>query len=109
MTDNQQLPAFSLNKFSRKIPYSFAKNNKICVLTIDDDFVHLAAAKIVTPLVISEIKRKINQPVKLHKVDNKFFDSIIAEAYSSANAAAVVDDMQEDVDLSSLMQTLQRT
>ena len=109
MTDNQQLPAFSLNKFSRKRPYSFAKNNKICVLTIDDDFVHLAAAKIVTPLVISEIKRKINQPVKLHKVDNKFFDSIIAEAYSSANAAAVVDDMQEDVDLSSLMQTLQKT
>lgn len=109
MSVEQQVPAFSLNKFSRKIPYGFAKSNKICVLSADDDFVHLATAKIITPIIISEIKRKINHPIKLHKVEDKYFDSILAEAYSSANAAAVVDDMQEDVDLSSLMQNLQKT
>lgn len=104
-----QAPKFTPNKYSRRIPYTFAKTNRICVLSADDDYVHLACIGQASPLVITEIKRKINLPIKIHRVENKFFDYVLAEAYSSANAAAVVDDVREDIDLSALMQNLQQT
>lgn len=104
-----QPPKFTPNKYSRRIPYTFAKTNRICVLSADDDYVHLACIGQPSPLVITEIKRKINLPIKIHQVENKFFDYVLAEAYSSANAAAVVDDVREDIDLSALMQNLQQT
>lgn len=102
-------PKFTPNKYSRRIPYMFAKTNKICVLASDDEFVHLASVDKPSPLVISEVKRKIHLPIKIHVVEAKLFDGILAEAYSSANAAAVVDDIREDINLSDLMQNLQKT
>lgn len=105
MTQTKFVP----NKYSRRIPYLFAKANKICVLAADDDFIHLASINNPSPLVISEIKRKINLPLKINLIDEKLFDGILAEAYSSANAAAVVDDVRDDINISDLMQTLQKT
>lgn len=104
-----ELPKFAPNKYSRRIPYTFARANKICVLASDDNYVHLVSTDKPTPIVISEIKRKISLPVKLHLIDAKSFDGILAEAYSSANAAAVVDDVRDDIDISDLMQNLQKT
>lgn len=104
-----QAPKFTPNKYSRRIPYTFAKSNRVCVLSADDDYVHLASIGQISPLVITEVKRKINLPIKIHLVESKFFDYVLAEAYSSANAAAVVDDVREDIDLSALMQNLQQT
>ena len=100
---------FSPNKYSRRIPYTFARANKVCIYAADEQFVYLATTIALNPLVISEIKRRVNQPIKLAQIETKLFDSILAEAYSSGNAAAVVDDIQDDLDISSLMQTLQKT
>lgn len=100
---------FSANRFSRRIPYTFARTNKICIFAADEQFVHLATSTKVNPLVITEIKRKVNLPIKIHQIEDKVFDALVAEAYSSANAAAVVDDMQDDIDISDLMQHLQKT
>ena len=100
---------FIPNKYSRRIPYTYARTNKVCIFAADDDFVHIATANKIKPLVMMEIKRKINRPIKFTQIDEKLFDSIAAEAYSSANAAAVVDDMQDDIDISDLMQNLQKT
>ncbi|MDD3267302.1 MAG: type II secretion system ATPase GspE [Burkholderiales bacterium] len=104
-----EMPKFSPNKFSRRIPYTFAKANRICVLSVDDDYVYLVRNGSIVPSVITEIKRKIDLPIKLYEVDTREFDTILAEAYSSANAAAVVDDMTDDIDLSDLVQNLQKT
>ena len=100
---------FSPNKYSRRIPYTYARSNKICIYAADAEFVHIATSVNLNPLVITEIKRKVNQPIKIERIEEKLFDAIIAEAYSSANAAAVVDDIQDDIDISDLMQNLQKT
>ncbi len=100
---------FSPNKYSRRIPYVFARANKVCIFAADDNYVHIATIGDLKPIVITEIKRKVHLPVKLHKIAEKLFDSILAEAYSSGNAAAVVDDIQDDIDISDLMQNLQKT
>lgn len=104
-----ETPKFSPNKYSRRIPYIFAKTNRICVLTSEDDCVHLARSGTIVPSVITEIKRKIDLPIKLHEMSAKDFDAVLAEAYSSANAAAVVDDISDDIDLTDLVQNLQKT
>ncbi|RTL12934.1 MAG: type II secretion system protein GspE [Neisseriaceae bacterium] len=100
---------FSPNKYSRRIPYTYARSNKVCIYAADAEFVHIATSTNLNPLVITEIKRKVNQPIKIERIEEKLFDAIIAEAYSSANAAAVVDDIQDDIDISDLMQNLQKT
>ncbi len=100
---------FSPNKYSRRIPYTYARSNKVCIYAADAEFVHIATSVNLNPLVITEIKRKVNQPIKIEQIEDKLFDAIIAEAYSSANAAAVVDDIQDDIDISDLMQNLQKT
>jgi general secretion pathway protein E len=100
---------FTPNKYSRRIPYTFARSNKVCIFAADEEYVYVATSSKLSPLVISEIKRKVQQPLKINHIEERSFDALIAEAYSSANAAAVVDDIQEDIDLSNLMQNLQKT
>lgn len=100
---------FSPNRFSRRIPYMFARTNKVCIFAADDEFVYVATSGGLKPLVMSEIKRKVHQPIKISAINEKQFDALLAEAYSSANAAAVVDDIQDDIDISDLMQNLQKT
>ncbi|MFN8770300.1 MAG: type II secretion system ATPase GspE [Neisseriaceae bacterium] len=100
---------FIPNRYSRRIPYSFAKNHKICIYGVEDDVVLLAIIDELEPAVVSEIKRKLDQPIKITKIDGKYFDTLLSEAYSNSNAAAIVDDVQEDIDISALIHNLPRS
>lgn len=100
---------FVPNRFSRRIPYAYARAKQVCIYGVEDNHVLLAVANKVEPNVISEIKRKLGEPLKVAFIDIKLFDSLLSEAYSSSNAAAIVDDVQDDVDISDLLQTLRRT
>lgn len=99
---------FIPNKFSRRIPYSYARNKLVCIYGVEDDNVLLAVVDQLQPQVISEIKRKINEPLKITKLVRKQFDELLSEAYSSSNAAAIVDDVQDDIDISDLLHNLPR-
>lgn len=100
---------FIPNKFSRKIPYTYAKNNKFCIYGAEDEVMLAAIVNDLNPMVISEIKRKLPGTMKITKIDNKQFDNILSEVYSSANAAAVADEAQEDIDLSDLIHNLRQS
>ncbi len=100
---------FVANKFSRRIPYSYAKHNQVCIYGVDGDEVLVAVVDKLNPIVISEVKRKLNEPIQVTKINSKTFDSLLSEAYSSSNAAAIVDDVQDDIDISDLIHNLPRT
>lgn len=100
---------FIPNKFSRRIPYMFAKNHKVCIYGVENGEVLVAVVNNLEPVIVSEIKRKLKEPLKFFKINEKEFDTLISEAYSSSNAAAVVDVVQEDIDLSSLIHNLPRS
>jgi general secretion pathway protein E len=100
---------FVPNKFSRRIPYVFARNNQACIYGVDGEYVLVAIAGELDPVVISEIKRKLNEPIKITQITTKVFDMLVSEAYSSANAAAIVDDVQDDIDISDLIHNLPRS
>lgn len=100
---------FNPNKYSRRIPYLFAKNHRICIYNIEDDCILVATCGEINPNLISEIKRKLHQPIKIVRIDPKEFDNILSEAYSNSNAAAIVDDIQDDIDISDLLHNLPRS
>jgi len=100
---------FIANKYSRKIPYSFAKTKEICIYAADEECVYVASTVMPTPLIMSEIKKKILLPLKFNVVENKLFNELLSDAYSNANTAAVVDDVQDNVDISDLIQNLPQT
>ena len=100
---------FLPNKLSRRIPYLYAKNNHVCIYGINEDKVLLAVSGSLNPNIISEVKRKINMPIEITRVEGKQFDTILSEAYSSSNAAAIVDDVQGDIDISDLIQNLPKS
>ncbi|MFN7095353.1 MAG: GspE/PulE family protein, partial [Burkholderiales bacterium] len=100
---------FVPNKFSRRIPYTYAKNHQVCIYGVEDEIILIAVVDRIKPVVISEIKRKLNEPIKFTKITPKLFDNLLSEAYSSSNAAAIVDDIQDDIDLSALIHNLPRS
>ncbi len=98
---------FVPNRFSRRIPYAYAKAKKVCIYGVEGANVLLAVASdTLQPEVISEIKRKLNEPIKIAQIEPKTFDSLLSEAYSSSNAAAIVDDIQDDIDISDLLHNM---
>lgn len=97
------------NKYSRRIPYAFAKAHQICIYAVENDIIMLATVEQLNPSVVSEIRRKINSPTQIVKVPAREFDTLLSEVYSSANAAAVVDDVQDDIDISDLIHNLPRS
>jgi general secretion pathway protein E len=97
---------FSPNKYSRRIPYSYAKQHKVCIYGVRNHVIQVAMVGSINPIVLSELKRKIVDEINIISVDVSQFDSILSEAYSSSNVAAVVDDMQEDIDISDLIHKL---
>ncbi len=99
---------FVPNKFSRRLPYGYAKNKQVCIYGVENDNVLVAVVNNPDPVVISEIKRKLNQPIKITKTDQKLFDGLLSEAYSSSNAAAIVDDVQDEIDISDLIHNAQK-
>ncbi len=100
---------FVPNKYSRRIPYLYAKNHQVCIYGVDGDDILVAVVNNLNPTVVSEIKRKLPFPLKITKIDEKFFDSLLSEAYSSSNAAAILDDVQGDIDLTDLIHNLPRS
>jgi len=101
---------FIPNKYSRRIPYLFAKNHRVCIYGAENNVVLVAYVGELTPVIISEIKRKLGQEqFELTKITPKLFDSLLSEAYSSSNAAAIVDDVQEYIDISDLLHNLPKS
>lgn len=99
---------FNSNKYSRRIPYIYAKNNKICIYDAKDDNVNIAYIPPLKALVVSEIKRKIRENIFFVEISEREFDDLLSEAYSSISTAAIVEDVQ-DVDLTDLIHNLPKS
>ncbi len=91
-----------------KLPFSFAKRFGAFVEEIDDEkavIAHLATTKTQT---LSEIKRFLKRPIQLKLISTDEFDTLLAKKYETGTQAAMemMVGMEEDTDLSQLVQTL---
>jgi len=93
----------------RKLPFSFAKRHGVIIRdnsAAQCDVVHRNNA---SPLALAETRRFAGVPLKMSRVSAEDFDRILQEVYEHdrTNAAQLVDNLDDDIDLSQVAQELE--
>ncbi len=94
---------------ARVLPFSFAKRHGVLIREIKDgaaDAVYRAGA---SPLSLAEARRFAGVPLKLSRVSDAVFDSLLQASYEQGthNAIQMVDGLNEDINLDQVAQELQ--
>lgn len=92
----------------KRLPFSFAKRHGVFIKTVQSDHAHIVHHAKVTQLALSELRRYLQYPLKLEQVATEEFSQLLAKAYEMHSDAAMqaVLGMEEEMDLSQLMQEL---
>ena len=91
------------------LPFSFAKRHGVLIHELgatEGKAVYRAGA---SPLSLAEARRFAGVPLKLSRVSQEVFDTLLQESYEqdSTNAASMVDGLDEEFDLTQVAQELQ--
>ena len=94
--------------YARKIPYSFAKTHGVLLLEITEECAELSVREGATPQALAEVRRVLGVPIKATLMPVAEFERAMAAAYGQADgsAASMVDDVEQDMDLSQLVNDL---
>ncbi len=94
----------------RRIPYSFAKANGVLLTCFSEERAEVRLRSGASPLVLAEVKRILGVPLYASRVEAEAFDRELAAGYAhgEGEAAMLVGDAEQDMDLSQLMQDLPR-
>ena len=96
------------------VPYAFAKSNGLVVTGFDSGTGDVAVCPGIAPgiqsVALAELRRVLGVPIRARRVDSAEFEDLIAALYnaSDAGAAALADDLAQDMDLSRLLQEIPR-
>ncbi|BAU56586.1 type II secretion system ATPase GspE [Halorhodospira halochloris] len=84
-----------------EIPFAFARRNGLLPLEAGEEQVRVAYRGGVKPSAIAELRRRLQRPLTLERVDNERFESLLREVYerSSGEAAQAMEGIGEDMDL----------
>ncbi|GAA5159795.1 type II secretion system ATPase GspE [Viridibacterium curvum] len=90
------------------LPYAFARTHGVLLLAAEEDSASILAREDVAPAALVELRRMLGLPLKLERVAKNVFEARLAESYQQGtqDAAAVVDDLGQDVDVSRLMEEI---
>ena len=91
-----------------RIPYHFAKSKGVLCSGVIDDVAQIIARDDADPLSLSEVRRVFGQRLQVRLMSAEEFERQLAQAYSRSDqqAAAVIEDVEQDYDLSRLAQEL---
>ena len=93
----------------RRVPYPFAKMHGALLLEVSADEGVVCLREGARPQVLAELRRVLGVPMRVAMVERaEAFERRLAEAYSQANqsAAYVADNLEQDMDLSRLVQEM---
>jgi general secretion pathway protein E len=99
-----------MNRAALKIPYAFAKANGVVVTALNDEQAEVAVRKDARPAAIAELRRTLGVPLHTRRIDAGEFDELVNASYNGADggAAALADDLSQDLDLARLLQEIPR-
>jgi general secretion pathway protein E len=99
-----------MNRAALKIPYAFAKANGVVVTSLNDEQAEVAVRKDARPGAIAELRRTLGVPLHTRRIDAGEFDELVNASYNGADggAAALADDLSQDLDLARLLQEIPR-
>jgi general secretion pathway protein E len=92
------------------VPYAFAKANGIVVTGLGDGVAEAVMRHDATAGTLAEVRRALGVPIHAQRVSTGDFDERISALYNGAGegAAALADDLAQDLDLSRLLQEIPR-
>ena len=92
----------------KRIPYSFAKGRGVLLLSVSDEGAQVSLRADAAPGVLAEVRRVMGVPVHAELVSLEEFEKALAAAYGQVEgtAASLVDDVEQDMDLSQLVNDL---
>ena len=93
----------------RGLPFSFAKRHGVIIRELGSSGGDAVYRSGVSPLSLAEARRFAGVPLKLSRVSAEVFDTLLQESYEqdTANAAQMVDGLDEDFDLTQVAQELE--
>ena len=95
----------------RKIPYTFAKAKGVLLADLSSTGARVQVRKGASTTTLAEVRRALGVPLHATLVSLEEFDRALALAYAQADgsAAAMVGDVEQDMDLSQLVNDLPQT
>jgi len=93
----------------RSLPFSFAKRHGVLIRQVDDAGGEAVYRSGASSLSLVEARRFAGVPLTMSRVSAEAFDALLQESYEGdrANAAQMVDGLDEDFDLSQVAQELE--
>lgn len=92
------------------VPYAFAKANGVVVTGLGDGAADAVVRHGAPAGALAELRRALGVPIRAQRVSAGEFDELVATLYNGAGtgAAALADDLAQDLDLSRLLQEIPR-
>ncbi len=107
----QRALSFPGRQVSRKIPYSFAKAKGVLLMHYSAEGAEVQVRADAAAETLAEVRRVLGVPLRAAMLAPEAFDRALAGAYAQADgsAAAMVGDVEHDMDLSRLIHDLPQT
>ncbi|MGE0582832.1 MAG: type II secretion system ATPase GspE [Steroidobacteraceae bacterium] len=87
----------------RRLSFAFAKRHGVLVRHTADGVAHCAHRGDVTPLAVAEVRRHLRMPVRLSKVSDEEFDTLLRLTYEAgSDAIQAAEGLDGSVDLAHL-------
>jgi general secretion pathway protein E len=92
----------------KTVSFAYAKRHKLLIGSFSGDFYHVYCGPDVKPQSLTEIRRYLHNPIKLHMLKTDEFDRRLQENYEqgSNEAMQMADELGEELDLFSVAQGL---
>ncbi len=101
----------SVKAYAKKIPYPYAKSKGVLLTHLDAELANVALRADAAAETLAEVQRVLGVPLRATLIPVDEFDQALARAYAQAegSAAAMVEDVEQDMDLSQLVHDLPQT
>ena len=92
----------------KALPFSFAKRHGVLIRDYSVDSADVVYRSGTSPLSLSEARRFVGVPVKLSRVSDEVFDSLLQASYEQGSHSAMhmVDGLDDELDLDQVAQAL---
>ncbi|TAK65967.1 MAG: type II secretion system protein GspE [Betaproteobacteria bacterium] len=92
------------------VPYAFAKANGVVVTALDEGLAQVAVRSGAHAGALAEVRRVLGVPLQARRIGADEFDELVSALYNAADAgaAALADDLAQDLDLGRLLQEIPR-
>lgn len=98
----------------RRLPFSFAKRHGVLVAPKDNHdtkVVQVMYRNHLSPVILAEVRRFVGQPIEINRLESDAFEEFLTQAYQndSTEAMQMVEDLGDEMDLTSLADSLPET